>query len=350
MDAPHLAAERARTPARFRARVIAQFRDPRNLAYLRAAAAARLPPSGAGRAALLADADAMALTFSEGAGEIYDLLDSDALAGRGRAVGFWAEVRRVNAAFLARLAASARAPGGPGGRPPNPGEGQADDDEPYHVQAFVADSLRPPGLEHLNTPGPLYALREDAGAERPYLGTHDQEGPGGGYALGGGRGAPRPRDAGHPEAFTGRPAPTEDDEPLGGDDGDEAWAPGDANRTPEQALAEYWGEGWSATRLLGAATAPAGDGVAWGRAAGRDGALAAPCRGGRAPGARFMRYEAIPFWQKGGREGYDADIEETLGQATREMGAHVRRFDMERYRAPRGDAYLRPGPRSGDIV
>ncbi|NBQ70316.1 MAG: hypothetical protein EBU46_16380, partial [Nitrosomonadaceae bacterium] len=41
----------------------------------------------------------------------------------------------------------------------------------------------------------------------------------------------------------------------------------------------------------------------------------------------------IPFWQKGGRVGYDYDIEETLGTAGRELDSDVRRWDMERVRA-----------------
>jgi hypothetical protein len=60
---------------------------------------------------------------------------------------FWAEVRRLNRAFVDTRRRTRAA--GAGGA------------EPYHVRAFIGGSLRPPGLEHLNGPGPLYAIRED---------------------------------------------------------------------------------------------------------------------------------------------------------------------------------------------
>jgi hypothetical protein len=46
----------------------------------------------------------------------------------------------------------------------------------------------------------------------------------------------------------------------------------------------------------------------------------------------------------GGREGYDRDIEDTLGTAGRELDGHVRRWDMDRVRKPRGQEYRRFGP------
>jgi hypothetical protein len=121
---------------------------------------------------------------------------------------------------------------------------------------FVSDSLRPPGLEHLNGPGPLHALREDQGA-RP----HEQL--------------------------------TDDDIFIYGE-ADEPWSRGNPNRSSEQALAEYWGDGQVATD-----SAPEsrkgpqayGDAYAWGDTWRENG------------GTRFMRRETIPFWQQGGARG-----------------------------------------------
>jgi hypothetical protein len=57
-----------------------------------------------------------------------------------------------------------------------------------------------------------------------------------------------------------------------------------------------------------------------------------------------------PFWQKGGHEGYDYDIEENLGTQMRESDNHVRRWDLDRMRQPQGQQYRTYGPRSGPIV
>ena len=63
-----------------------------------------------------------------------------------------------------------------------------------------------------------------------------------------------------------------------------------------------------------------------------------------------MRYTSPPFWQKGGREGYDYDIEENLGTAGRELDNHVRRWPLDRIRDHRGEEYRRYGPRTGPFV
>jgi hypothetical protein len=335
--------EAARVPRRFRDRVLRVFRSPENLAYLRSLFAARLPRGPAQRLALASLHDAV-LGFSEGEGRAYDLLDSDPLARRGagsRAVGLWGELRRLNRAFYEDRLAFLRTR--PDGRAPR--DGAAEDDEPYHVRMFVADSLRPPGLEHFNTPGPLYALREDQSTWMPRSAATPQARER--FEV------RRSRDGTYgvePQALCsvkGRAPPYDtsflDEGPdlMGGTD-DEPWGVGDPNRTPEQAVAEYWGDGWAATETqLGAPETMGqteGAAHAWGPAW-RDGG-----------GTRFMRYESIPYWQQGGREGYDYDIEETLGTQARELDAHVRRWDMDRMRAPRGQEYRSYGPRSGPIA
>lgn len=69
---------------------------------------------------------------------------------------------------------------------------------------------------------------------------------------------------------------------------DAAWSRGDPDRSGAKATAEYWSGG------LGALP------------------------------PRLMRRESIPFWQRGGRGGYEHDISETLGDAPSELGSHVR--------------------------
>ena len=106
--------------------------------------------------------------------------------------------------------------------------------------------------------------------------------------------------------------------------------PGRTNMDPEAAVAEYWGDDWPVESTTVGSTEIAnveyGEVESWGSHWQENG------------GTRFMRYESIPFWQKGGREGYDYDIEETLGTGERELDSNVRRWDMER---PRTDASAR---------
>lgn len=320
-DAPR---EALRTPARFRDRVVAQFRSPQNIAYLRGLFAERVP-AGPLRDFALTTLHGALLEYSSGSGRALEVLASDPAARRGAlrpAVGLWDEVRRLNRAFyedrFALLREQAQAIEGLG-------DAVAEDDEPYHMRMFVSDSLRPPGLERLNAPGPLYALRED---QSLWPGER--------------RGREQFR-AGR----AGRSTGAYDEDPLCGE-ADAPWSVGNPSRTPEQALAEYWGDSHVATED-GVATAPGslldpptgqayGGAYAWGSAWQENG------------GTRFMRREQIPFWQQGGREGYDYDIEETLGTATRELDGHVRRWDMDRVRDPRGQEYRRHGPRSGHVV
>jgi hypothetical protein len=99
---------------------------------------------------------------------------------------------------------------------------------------------------------------------------------------------------------------------------------GRLNSGPEAAVAEYWSDDWptDATTIGAAELANVEYGAvdSWGADWAQNG------------GTRFMRYETVPFWQKGGRTGYDYDIEETLGTGGRELGSNVRRWGMERVR------------------
>lgn len=298
--------EVARTPVRFRDRIVAQFRSQDNVNYLRALFSRRIP-AGALRAFALSTLLEAVITFSSGEGRAYDIIGSDPIAQRGDlrpAVSLWAEVRRLNRAFYEdRLAVVRNNAHHLDGAAPR--DGIAADDEPYHIRMFVADSLRPPGLEHLNTPGPLYQIREDQSTWTP------------------GQRAVR-ESTDDPDVF------------LYGTE-DAPWSSGNPNRTPEAALAEYWGDGWTSSETaIGAPETGGhayGDMSAWGSTWQENG------------GSRFMRREQVPFWQKGGRGGYDDDIEETLGTASREMDGHVRRWNMDRVRHPRGQEYRHYGSR-----
>ncbi len=397
------AREAAQTPRRSYDKIIALFRAPDNLRYLRALFA-KTVPAGPLRGFALDTLDDAVYEFStSGEGRAMDVLGSDpiALRGDGRpAVGMWDEVRRLNRvfyedrlAFLREQAALIE--------PHAPRDGIAEDDEPYHMRMFVADSLRPPGYEHLNTPGPLWELKEDQSTwlARPgarngaYQRPHDPYGPQKeGFA-------PRPQRApSAPEQYPGRQVqpnrkerltsqrddhrqlapkhrqregfrgngvrsvgyfggytegglPPPPQQPHDYHDGvevfaygeeDAPWGRGDPNRTPEQAVAEYWGDDWTTSdTMIGA---PETAGKAYG------GVYSWGDRWKENGGTRYQRYPEIPFWQKGGREGYELDIEETLGTAGRELDAHVRRWDMDKLRDPRGQEYRSYGPRSGDTV
>ncbi len=318
--------ERARTPVRFRDRVILAFRAPVNLDYLRQQLRKRLGPAQAGYA-LDALPDAVEL-FASGEGRALDMLQSDPIARRGGqrpALDMWAEVRRLNRAFVGDRVAAAR-DAARLVRPGLPRDGQADDDEPYEMRMFIADSLRPPGLEHLNTPGPLYELREDQAMFRAPTPRERFEA----KRLGAKRPPPRaPPKRAPKSAPPVEPSDRPDEDP---------WRAGDPNRTPEEAMAEYWGDERAATdTTLGApdrAGQAYGDAYSWGDRWRENG------------GTRLMRYESIPFWQRGPREGCDTDIEETLGAGGRELDSCVRRWDMDRVRNPRGQEYRLLGVRN----
>lgn len=324
-----------RTPARPRERLMDMFRSPQNIAYLSGLFTRQVPP-GPLRRFVLETLEDSVYAFER----VEDLIYSDPLAQRGDArpaANLWGEVRRLNLAFfeyrMQFLRDKAALLAG------RSGDGQGDDDEQYHYRMFAADSLRPPGLEHLNGTGPLYGIREDqtaAGGPRPP--------PGGSYHSRGPNGQPRR------EGFTSTglqsSRETTDPSPLPGDPGmdpdDWGWDSGNPNRTPEEALAEYWGEDRVESSTLGATEVGGeahidryGQGDQW-----RENA-----------GTRFMRYPTIPIWQNlsRGRE-YDRDIDETLGTGSRELDNHVRRWDMDRMRKPRGEEYRRYGPRSGSTV
>lgn len=311
----------ARTPARPRERIQDLFRSRQNVAYLATLFTAQLPPGPLRSFALETLEDSV-----RGFGHGGELLYSDPLALRGAArpaVTLWGEVRRLNLAFfeyrMEFLRDKAALLSG------RSGDGQRDEDEQYHFRMLTADSLRPPGLEHLNGAG-LHADRSPGASEAGEPG------------FAGGR---PPRRGGL--SATGAPAGGGGPQPLdpGVSAEDWGWDDGDADRTPEEALAAYWGEGFVESAVVAGA---AGGGPA--SAPGLD--LFGHWR--EDGGGRAMRYKGIPRWQHtaGALDAVDRDIGETLGAGPLELDNHVRRWGRGRH--PPGEEYRRYGPRSGATV
>jgi len=307
---------RTRAPPQFYDLVLRQFRSAQNLNYLENTFHQQL--GNQTRRPDLGDAlQQWASTYGVGV----TMVESDPAAQRSRIAGsldLWAEVRRLNEAFL-RQQLQARTPYAW----PNaaPRDGQAQDDEGFAYRMFEADSLRPPGMEFLNPPGPLWGIQEEQ-----Y--TRAGMAPIGRAPIGRAPIAPgRSTGVDHMTAggLSSYSADVLDHSAHLMAESDMPWSQANPNRTPEQALAEYWGaDRVSSTTMLGAANVP--------------GALDLDIYG-RGPdwqqngGTRFMRYPDIPFWQCPKREGTDREINETLGMQMREDGAHVRAWDMSRLRA-----------------
>lgn len=90
--------------------------------------------------------------------QVDDLISSDPWARRGAAraaINLWSEVRRINLEFFNYRLKMLQDMGHLISHTLD------DDDEPYHMRMFIADSLRPPGYEHLNATGPLYEILEN---------------------------------------------------------------------------------------------------------------------------------------------------------------------------------------------
>lgn len=312
MPAPsRAAAARFHLAPTLRERVLSQFRSRDNLLYVAAALRRELPPGDPALEELPRALDAFA------AAQAGALLDTDPLAGRGRGAGghsFLEELQHLNRAFFFQQLAAAR---DAARRRPHGGHDLSDGDEPLFYQMFVADSLRPPGLENLNGPGPLWAVHEDQGQGSALL---DDYNPSVGYE-------------------------------------DSAWRAGQPARTPEAAIAEYYGDDCSAVaghdaclsggfdafsdRLDALAAAERGPaGAASGRGPSTLEASAAVYAGGRAYPATSVSgggrpfsdpKKLAPYWRRpGGRpevlagRWLSADgggsVDETLGSGSDEFG------------------------------
>jgi hypothetical protein len=276
--------EKIRIPLRYKQRIVLQFKSANNVNYLFNNIKHNFP-NNRQKDFILRTLPDIVETFANTFGYIYDFADSDSVAIRGfnsASGNIKSEISRLNRQFYIycmKLSKNLHTL--------NKKAEYEYDDEPYHMRMFIADSLRPPGLEHLNGPGPLYEIKEDQRSfSRHYL-----------------------------------------------SDNDEPWDIGRHNRTAEEALSEYFGGDNRIGTALGFTEF------------GGDKNLNQNWKKNNE--TRFMRYETIPFWQMGGHEGYELDIEDTLGQAPIELGGHVRRWDgLERMINKNGMKYRRYGPTS----
>lgn len=359
-----MAAAPPRQPTTFRERVLFQFRSAENARHLEYEVRRRAPPGSSRLQFLLQTLPSAVYHYGATDGMATDVLDSDPLAVRGsasRSLNLGEELSHLNASFLRqRLAEAARlypdtrprAGGMAAASLPAPAAGDAYGSEPLHYQMFVADSLRPPGLEGLNSAGPLWELHEN---QRPSPAA-------GGFGR-------------------------ELDPQVGLEDS--PWAAASGRRTAEQAVAEYYGVDSpmaanmgimptleAAQRSHGPTYSQIAQGMrkeAWasgasvsgfehwfGRGSGSGVNTLAGKGGGGAGGGRFQRREEIPYWQRpGGRpeilegrwqSGADGgSFEEGLGAGSAEFGGErenpIRGWDMSRLRHPHGQSYTKLGPR-----
>lgn len=384
-----------RQPVSFRERVLFQFRTPANQHHLEDAFRRTLPAGDPRLAFVLTTLPRTIDAFGATTGQGGALLDTDPLATRGssfRGANLVEELQHLNRAFYhQRLReASHNLSGGRGASDERSTTRAGASDEPLFYQMFVHDSLRPPGLENLNSTGPLHDLHEDQSFNTLFR---------------------TPDAVGFEDNYN--PSVGIEDMP---------WSAGTGHRTAEAAVAEYYGEDSPIASKLGLESphaAGAHGGSAGGApfyadthisdlrpGGGRDAFTAsrermsgltqmdasrqvygAPGMPGGAPRAgprqsvsgfenwfysrrsgssmfgspaadaaslvsgaagRFERREAIPHWQRGGRrtelvtgrwqsaDDFDGggDVEETLGSGSAEFGGerlgHVRRWDTSR--------------------
>lgn len=165
-----------RQPQNFRSQVLETFRSTPNLRYLQAAIARAPLPPRAKDLTLSALLDEI-LTFSSGSGRA--LASADPIAQRAdlrRGLGLWDEVKRLNRAFLESRAASAADLAvyfDPAAAETARLFPQSDASENYAMQAFQADSLRPAGLETLNTE-PYFSFAQGGGCYSGLNGEPDR--------------------------------------------------------------------------------------------------------------------------------------------------------------------------------
>lgn len=320
-------------PPSFRERVLHEFRSPQNVQYVTNAAQRFKLPVGNDLAGRM-------YRFSTTYGQGGVMVDSDPLAQRGtsaRGANLWAELKRMNASFFQQLASASYQYKADSKHVYDRG-GSTAGDEPLWYRMFEADSLRPPGMENLNGPGPLWAIDENQGAISQ-LGPLNVQ-----------------------DAKNNSPAPIVDRETfLSVPEEDQAWSAANGQRTASQAVAEYYGIDADAVPGMGgleptlnaASRTPnpygpsQGDLTAWGPYWTLNG------------GSRFQRRDKIPRWQRAGHRPQlytgrqtacdPGDVEETLGSGSREFGGgsrvgQVRGWDMRRLRDPRGEDYRKLGP------
>lgn len=352
--------ETVRNPLRFQQRLIYQFNSQENYDYL--FNLFEKTTNGNMREYLLKTLWSDMQMFVAGDGPFYDFTDSDNIANRAglrSALDLWSEVRRLNLLFYNmkldylfkntngliipevqpnnwKYQAATKRPEDYQNLTPAIRDGISEDNEDYAMRMFISDSLQPPGLEYANGPGPNYELLED---QSTWIRTKLIQPDGGPLSA---------NSNNSKNNFVNSPNSQQnasgfEEEDVSNDVYDDIpWSVGNPNRSAEQAIAEYWGDNHVASDTIIGSTEFAGikngDIFAWGPDWKKNG------------GSSFMRYPTIPFWQQGGREGIDSDIDETLGVGIFDSGNHVRGWDMDKLNKPRGQDYPFFGIRNGPVV
>ena len=339
--------ETARTPIRFQQRVINQFNSPDNYEYLYSLFGKTL--SGPIRNHALKTLWSDIQIFSAGDGPIYDFTDSDDIANRASlkfSLDLWSEIKRLNRIFYEYKLESLANGGFIRSAKPNIRgkdfrrtsvgvpirDGISEDNESYAMRAFISDSLQPVGLEYLNGPGPNYEILEN---QSTWIRSMDVN-PNTDWT--------KPNSKNNFSSKNKFSAKNNFSTEITSSDvnDDIPWSVGNPNRSAEQAIAEYWGDNHVSSDTIIGSTEFAGVTNGQLYASGPDWE--------KNGGSRFMRYPTIPFWQKGGREGVDYDIDETLGFGMADTGNHVRRWNMDKLTESKGQNYPMYGPRSGPVV
>ena len=294
--------ETTRIPIQFKENVLLRFRSAENINYLQNYLNKKL-----GRP--IHNLIGSVWDFSDGMGQGYDYMNDDNLLKRNTKLTHWSEVRRLNLLFIQNKLESEKL-----------NIKSKTSDEPYHIQMFVSDSFRPKGLENLNNLGPLYELEEDQTpmlyynpksnkATKPVL-SHSNNPFKSSISL--------EELMGKKETFkTDTPQKISIRKPDIDYNDDEAWDEGNKHRTAKQAMAEYMEEDDLYIRTEGPESK--GNYTTNYELDKKD-----------KTATRFMRYEKIPYWQFGGRKGYDFEINETLGFGSRELDSNIRKIDMDR--------------------
>lgn len=365
-----------RTSNHFRQRTLELFVHQDNINYLKKLFLKLMMP-GKLRDYILEHIDNDVIEFSKGSlsGVAGDLIDSDSISRRnysGGGVTMWQEVKRLNVAFYYnrmnfvkdnRMLLE------------NKSDNVIEDDnEDYAYRMFEADSLRPPGLENLNDPGPSWEILEDQYTRKPMYykwqempSTCDKSS----FCI---KYDPKtnsivPVKQSPPfkvEYFTQQNKTNQQEKkkikkegfntdpekvlPLSDNNGvypksgvdieDMAWSVGNANRNPEQALSEYYGsDDCVSSDVIIDQTKLGYGGMAGNKTYGEY-----YSRGKdwiKNHGSKFQRYLHPPFWQDTSSRPYERDIDETLTSGILlEGNCQVRRFsDIERLRMPNGEQY-----------
>ena len=355
-----ITSETTRNPIRFQQRLLNQFNSKENYDYLFHLFAKT--SNGQNREFLLKMLWTDMQMFVAGDGAFYDFTDSDNIANRASlrsALDLWSEVRRLNLIFYnMKMQNLSKNTNGLNIPPPQQNnkkyqqrkpqdyqnltpairDGISEDNEDFAMRMFISDSLQPPGLEYFNGPGPNYELLED---QSTWIRTQEMEPSSGPLSGINSSNSPNSSKSNFVNSMKSASGFAEDDTSSDIYD-DIPWSVGNPNRSAEQAIAEYWGDSHvSSDTIIGStefAGIKNGDIFTWGPNWKKNG------------GSAFMRYPTIPFWQSGGREGIDYDIDETLGVGIFDSGTHIRGWDMDKLTKPKAQNYPYYGIRSGPVV